>query len=395
MKHEKGIVDDIVSGMTTAGAIALGAGVMYLADPDRGNRRRALVRDKMVRGLHELQCVADKGVRDLRNRAIGIISEGRASIRRADVDDPVLEERVRARLGRAVSHPGSIDVRAQNGKVTLSGPVLEAEADTLIDEVCGVRGVNELENRLELHKRAEDIPGLQGGGGARRGSRRPDFMQNNWAPATRLLLGGAGLLALGSSLRRGILGVPLGLGGGALLLRALTNIPIAQLAGAGERRRTISFQKTMEIAAPLEEVFDFWAEPVNFPQVMAHVKSVEKTSDGRYRFTIAGPAGSSASFDSEITQLVPNKLVAWRSVPGSLVRAGGVLRFQQSGDGTMIHILLSYNPPAGAVGHAIARLFSSDPGIALDDDMARFKSLMEIGKTRARGKRVRREQVAG
>jgi hypothetical protein len=33
--------------------IAVGSGLMYLADPDRGNRRWALVRAKFIHGAHE------------------------------------------------------------------------------------------------------------------------------------------------------------------------------------------------------------------------------------------------------------------------------------------------------------------------------------------------------
>jgi uncharacterized membrane protein len=56
---------------------------------------------------------------------------------------------------------------------------------------------------------------------------------------------------------------------------------------------------------------------------------------------------------------------------------------------------MSYNPPGGAIGHAVAALFGADPKRAMDEDFVRLKSLLEIGKTRLPGGRVRREEIAG
>ncbi len=83
--------------------------------------------------------------------------------RKDEVSDPVLEERVRAEIGRIVSTPGAIDVISSTGIVTLSGAVLASEVDDLISAVRGVRGVEEVENRLEMHVTANEAPTLQGG----------------------------------------------------------------------------------------------------------------------------------------------------------------------------------------------------------------------------------------
>lgn len=150
---------------TFLSGVILGAGLMYMLDPDRGKRRRALLRDQMVHGAHELQEAGDRiegKTRDLGNRARGAVAEARSHLRREEVDDSVLEARVRSEIGRVVSNPGAIQVVAERGRVTLSGPVREDEAEELLSTVSSVRGVGSVENRLDARRDPELVPGLQG-----------------------------------------------------------------------------------------------------------------------------------------------------------------------------------------------------------------------------------------
>jgi uncharacterized membrane protein len=129
---------------------------------------------------------------------------------------------------------------------------------------------------------------------------------------------------------------------------------------------------------------------------MSHVRDVRRTDGDRWHWVVAGPAGAPVEWEAEQTTFVPNQLIAWRSVPGSLVDQVGSVRFEPTlAGGTRLGVRLSYTPPAGAVGHAIAALFGADPRQAMDDDLARFKSLMEEGKTTAHAETVTRERLAG
>ncbi|MFB3813109.1 MAG: SRPBCC family protein [Terriglobales bacterium] len=374
--------------------LALGGGLMYLLDPGRGNRRRALLRDKVVHASHVLRCAADKSMRDLGHRTQGVVAELRSAVTSGDASDDVLVQRVRARLGRACSHPNAIEVEAQDGRVVLRGPILAAEADLLLHETHKIRGIHEVEDRLERHKTPGDIPGLQGGAGRRLGQ-RPDLLQNRWAPATRLLVGFSAGTMLGDGMRRGgVAGLIEGALGAGLLARAITNLELRHLVGASEASGAVRMQKTINIHAPVEEVYKLCANPENFARFMAHVQQVRKTQDGRYHWTVSGPAGVSVSWDSEISDQQPNRLISWRTVPGSAVQNAGIMRFDSNSDGgTRVHILLSYNPPGGALGHVLASVFGSDPKAVMDEDLARMKSLLEVGKTRAHGERVTRDQI--
>ena len=180
-----------------------------------------------------------------------------------------------------------------------------------------------------------------------------------------------------------------------MFARAVTNLPLRRIFGLVRSRRAIRFQKTMTIHAPIKRVFEFWSNPENFAKVMEHVNEVKRTGENQFRWTVTGPAGSSITWNSRVTQSVPNQLLAWRSDAGSLIRSGGIVRFQSTeNNGTRIHLLMSYNPPAGAVGHALATLFGIGPKSVLDEDLVRMKSLFEHGKTTAHGETVTREQLS-
>src|SRR5688572_9332812 len=166
--------------LTIATAAGLGAGLMYLFDPGRGNRRRALIRDKFVRATHKTGDAIQATSCDLSHRAAGLVAKSANLFKgKEEVSDPVLVERVRSKLGRIVSHPGAIEVTANNGQVTLKGPILAQEADRLISSVSSMRGVKELNHHLERHEEPGDVPGLQGG------YVRPG--RRSWVPSTTVM----------------------------------------------------------------------------------------------------------------------------------------------------------------------------------------------------------------
>jgi osmotically-inducible protein OsmY len=157
----------IRTGAMLLGGLGLGAALMYVLDPQRGKRRRALVRDKAVRVAHKASDTLDARSRDLRNRARGVAAEVKAMTGSEEVSDAVLEERVRAEIGRVVSSPGAIEVSAIRGTVMLSGETLANEVDELLSAVRGVRGVEDVENQLRVHETPGDAPSLQGARGPR------------------------------------------------------------------------------------------------------------------------------------------------------------------------------------------------------------------------------------
>jgi uncharacterized membrane protein len=168
---------------------------------------------------------------------------------------------------------------------------------------------------------------------------------------------------------------------------------LKRLVGVQSGSRAIDVYKTINIAAPVERVYEFWTNYENFPRFMPHIKQVQETSPGCSHWVASGPGKSTVEWDAEITEVIPNQLLAWQSVPGSTIENAGVVRFDQNAQGTRVTVHLSYQPPAGAVGHALAKLFGFDPKQAMDQDLIRLKSLLEIGKTRINGALVTPENL--
>jgi uncharacterized membrane protein len=224
----------------------------------------------------------------------------------------------------------------------------------------------------------------------------PAVGQDNWSPGVRMLGGLAGTALAASTFRLGgvprVAGSALGLG---LLARSVTNLPVKRLVGVGAGRRAVDIQKAIVINAPVREVFDFYSNFENFPRFMTNVREVRDLGEGRSHWVVDGPAGITAEWDARMTAFEPDRLIAWRSEEQSMVGNAGVARFDpEPKGGTRISVRMSYNPPGGALGHAVATLFNSNPKQEMNEDLGRLKTLIETGKTSAGGRQVRREDLA-
>jgi uncharacterized membrane protein len=365
---------------------ALGATAMYYLDPVRGRQRRALVRNQLVHASHKAAHDARVAGQDAANRMRGLAANARAALDSEQPDDDVLTDRVRACLGRIVTHPSSIHVSSADGIVTLSGPVLTAEVPGLVDCVLGVRGVREVRNALEIHDEPGRVPGLQGTPEKRTG-RRAAFRNSNWPPALRFASGIGGTLATlyGLKQRSNPAGLLLGAGGMLLAARAASNLELDKLVGVGGSRRVVEVRKSIRINAPVEDVFELWEDLESFPQFMTHVRRVRRietaTHQERWRWTVSGPAGTEFEFDSVLTAREPNRMLGWRTEKGAFVQHAGRVDFHSNADGsTTVEIKLAYNPVVGAIGHTIARAFGTDPKRLMDDDLMRMKAFVETGR---------------
>jgi len=372
------------SAMTLAG---LGAFAMYMLDPDRGKQRRARMKDAWVHTGCEARKFRARFQRDAANRIAGTIAETEKMLQweREEVPDAVLEQRVRSRVGRNVSHARAVRVKCKDGAVELSGWVMTQELEGLLEAVRSVEGVKEVSAALHAANEPGNISALQGGR-AKDGAR---LWRTRWSPTARVMAGASGLalMAYGLAKRGAMSRVPTTVGA-LLMARSLGNRPVAEMAGVGSDAG-IHIEKTMRILVPAEDLYAFWADPENYPKVFSHIRSVQREGENSYRWEIDGPAGVPMSWTAAIVRREPNKLVEWRSEEGASIENRGVIHIEPEGNGyTRVHLQMTYNPPAGVVGHAVAMMLGQDPRSMMETEFVRLKSIFEEGRTRSHGQEV-------
>jgi uncharacterized membrane protein len=182
--------------------------------------------------------------------------------------------------------------------------------------------------------------------------------------------------------------------GGFLLYRGATgNCPAYQALGVGTggtsgeqavipAREGVKVEHAITVKRPVGDVYRFWRTLSQLPRFMDHLKDVRELTGNRSHWVARGPLGMSVEWDAEIITDTPNDVISWRSLPGSDVDTAGSVHFSSvPGGGTEVRVSLKYDPPAGKVGAAVARLFGESPEHQIRNDLARFKELIESNQT--------------
>ena len=153
--------------------------------------------------------------------------------------------------------------------------------------------------------------------------------------------------------------------------------PVASV-GRGQGNKV---EESVTINRPVLEVYRFWRNFENLPRFMDHLESVTVIDDARSHWVAKGPAGTRVEWDAIIHNEVEDELIAWRSLPGAEVNNAGSVHFTPTpdGSGTDVRVVLSYEPPAGMVGVAVAKLLGEEPSKQVADDLRRFKQVMDSG----------------
>jgi uncharacterized membrane protein len=210
-----------------------------------------------------------------------------------------------------------------------------------------------------------------------------------WASA----LGGAALTVYGLKQRsRG--GAVAAAAGGLLIYRGATgHCPVYGATGIDTARdgdtraalggdRGINLEEAVIINRTPEELYSFWRDLERLPAFMRNLVSVEQLDGRRSRWRAKAPAGRTVEWEAEIIDELPNELLAWRTVDGADVVSAGSVHFAPAtgGRGTEVRVRMQYDPPGGKAGAAVAWLFGQEPTQTVQEDLRRFKQLMEAGE---------------
>lgn len=203
--------------------LSIGALAMYFYDPDRGNSRRAVVRDK-VQSLYNAKLEAkDIMIKDTMNRVKGLAYKTKAKLSFHTPGDEQLLEQIRSKIGHAVSHDGALTIDVNQGKVRVSGPILADEQDALITCIWEVPGVEMIEHKLDVFEDAGNIPALQG--------EQRKTTCDDWTPTVAMAMCVAGgLLALFGVSRRGVVGKTVAAAGLGLIAKGFGDVETKKMA---------------------------------------------------------------------------------------------------------------------------------------------------------------------
>jgi len=140
--------------------------------------------------------------------------------------------------------------------------------------------------------------------------------------------------------------------------------------------------KSVLINRPRSELFAYWLDFTNLPTFMHAIESIQMTGEKRSVWTVKAPAGQHVTLETELTAVVENQSIGWRSVQGSQIETAGLVTFTDApaDRGTMVTAEIGYKPPGGDVGRLIAKLFAAEPNIQARHELKRFKMLMETGE---------------
>ncbi len=226
--------------------------------------------------------------------------------------------------------------------------------------------------------------------------RRHQDQEGEVGKTERLVSGLAGAALVVVSLRKRRLRpllFPLATG---LLARALTGRGPAKrmLSGLSRRQNRDSsvaslgrgqgtkVEQSITINRPVLEVYRFWRNFQNLPRFMDHLEAVTVVDETHSHWVAKGPAGTRAEWDAVIHNEIDDELIAWRSLPGSEIKNAGSVHFQPTADGTgtEVRVVLSYEPPAGKIGVAFAKLLGEEPSKQVAEDLRRLKQVLDAGE---------------
>ncbi len=138
------------------------------------------------------------------------------------------------------------------------------------------------------------------------------------------------------------------------------------------------------IYRPIAEVYAFWRDLRNLPRFMSHLHEVTPLNGNMSHWIAEGPGGLIIEWDAEIINEVENKVIGWKSIPGSDVISAGSVNFRERpGRGTELRVKLQYEPRAGRAAAWIARLFGDNPEQMIREDLRHLKMVLEAGEVPA------------
>lgn len=262
-------------------------------------------------------------------------------------------------------HLLSKEIEIQGELISLEKTERQTEIEELRKELNQVKQVIERSLPVEPQENQKNFFQYQ-----------PGFIVGKWSPWVRILSTLSGVTLIHAGIRRkGSIGLLSSSFGVALISRAITNEDLTQLVGT-VILPVLRMKRSLYVAAPIEFVYDFLKDFSNYPKFMSFIREVSVDDVGTLTWIAQAPGGTQIHWRTTVQALQQNQRIAWKSIPGSLIATEGIIQMAPTHFGTQLHIQLSYAPPAGAFGYAIAHLLGFDPKSRIDGDLKLLNHLI-------------------
>ena len=150
------------------------------------------------------------------------------------------------------------------------------------------------------------------------------------------------------------------------------------IAGWLPNGEPVTIRKRRTVRARPAAVYAEWRKLENLPSILSHLKEVKVLDDGRSYWEAKGPAGTTVSWYATITEDEPGRAISWQAEDKAEVPNSGRVLFSEKPNGdTLMEVRLTYQPPAGDLGRAVAAAFGENPAKQIEDDLTNFKFMME------------------
>jgi uncharacterized membrane protein len=136
------------------------------------------------------------------------------------------------------------------------------------------------------------------------------------------------------------------------------------------------------IGLDAQTLFALWSALESIPLWQEHVVSVTRQNERLSHWVMGNPDdadGKRIEFDSEETESIPGKRIAWHSITDG-VKQSGVVTFEETARGTRVTLVQTVKVPGGSLGNAIAGTAKRSPRQTVIEDLRHFKEFAETGE---------------
>ncbi len=201
------------------------------------------------------------------------------------------------------------------------------------------------------------------------------LIPDDWSPSARkwVPIAAGGALALIGLSRKSAFGFTLAAAGGALAYYG---------SRSGETQTESVARGSVLLNCTPEEAYSRYRNFEDLPTFMKHLQSVTKIGERQYRWVARGPFEIAIQWDAEVFDEKVGESISWHSTPDSAITMEGSVRFAASpaNRGTELTSVTRFDHPASDLAQTFAKLLGKDPSFLMQQDLRRFKALIETGE---------------